>query len=138
MTTASVNGMDKPFVRKDLVEVKESPVHGRGLFARAPISRDTVLGVLKTQAAKGDGPYVLWLDDEARPPGALDRATSTKKPNVAYYDDLTVVALKNIKTGQELLHDAARTGADRDRSRSYGNSGSRSPSERHRRMEFAP
>ena len=82
---------------------------GRGLFARAPISRDTVLGVLKTQAAKGDGPHVLWLDDEGKERYRvlcdLRFINHAKKPNVAYYDDLTVVALKNIKAGQELLHD---------------------------------
>ncbi|MFP1680024.1 SET domain-containing protein [Alloalcanivorax sp. C16-2] len=109
MTTASVMTMAKPFVRKDLVEVKESPIHGRGLFARAAIPRDTVLGVLKTKPARGDGPYVLWLDDEGeeryRVLCDLRYINHAKKPNVAYYDDLTVVALKNIKTGQELLHD---------------------------------
>ena len=29
----------------------------------------------------------------------------SRTPNVAYYDDLTVVALKAIKAGEELLHD---------------------------------
>ena len=28
-----------------------------------------------------------------------------KQPNVAYYDDLTVVTLKAVKAGAELLHD---------------------------------
>ena len=101
--------MAKPFVRKDLVEVKQSPIHGRGLFARAAIPRDTVLGVLKTKPAKGDGPYVLWLDDEGeeryRVLCDLRYINHHKKPNVAYYEDLTVVALKNIKAGQELVHD---------------------------------
>lgn len=108
MTTASVRIMAKPFVRTDLVEVKQSPIHGRGLFARAAIPRDTVLGVLTTKPAKRDGPYVLWLDDGARRYRVLcdlRYINHAKKPNVAYYDDLTVVALKNIKAGQELLHD---------------------------------
>lgn len=101
--------MDKPFVRNDLVEVKQSPVHGRGLFARATIPRDTVLGVLKTQKARGNGPYVLWLDDDGleryRVLCDLRYINHGKKPNVAYYDDLTVVTLKSIRAGQELLHD---------------------------------
>ncbi len=101
--------MDKPFVRDDLVEVKQSEVHGRGLFARASIPRDTVLGLLKTKPAKGDGPYVLWLDDDGeeryRVLCDLRFINHAKKANVAYYDDLTVVSLKNLKAGQELLHD---------------------------------
>ena len=101
--------MAKPFVRDDLVEVKQSPIHGRGLFARAAIARDTVLGVLKTKPARGNGPYVLWLDDDGRERYRvlcdLRFINHGKQPNVAYYDDLTVVALKPIKAGQELLHD---------------------------------
>lgn len=101
--------MEKPFVRTDLVEVKESPVHGRGLFARANIEADTVLGRVKTQPARRDGPYVLWIDDDGRERYRvlcdLRFINHGKKPNVAYYDDLTVVALKKIRSGQELLHD---------------------------------
>ena len=62
MTTASVSGMDTPFVRKDLDEVTQSEVHVRGVFALAPTSRDTASGVLKTLAAKGAGSYGRWLD----------------------------------------------------------------------------
>ncbi|ASK33925.1 SET domain-containing protein [Alloalcanivorax mobilis] len=101
--------MSKPFLRDDLVEVRNSPIHGRGLFARADIPRETLLGRVKTQPAKGNGPYVLWIDDQGeeryRVLCDLRFINHGKKPNVAYYDDLTVVALKRIKAGQELLHD---------------------------------
>ena len=101
--------MSKPYLRDDLLEVRNSAVHGRGLFASQPIKKGTELGVCKTKVAKKDGPYVLWLDDDGKERYRvlcdLRFINHDKKPNVAYYDDLTVVALKNIKAGQELLHD---------------------------------
>lgn len=101
--------MTKPFLRRELLEVQDSPVHGRGLFAAQTIAKGTELGVCKTRKAKRDGPYVLWLDDEGeeryRVLCDLRFINHSKKANVAYYDDLTVVALKRIKAGEELLHD---------------------------------
>lgn len=101
--------MTRPFVRKDLVVVKQSRIQGRGLFARTAIPAGTVLGLLKTKPARGNGPYVLWLDDEGeeryRVLCDLRYINHGKRPNVAYYDDLTVVTLKAVRAGQELLHD---------------------------------
>ena len=52
---------------------------------------------------------MLWLDDEGeeryRVLCDLRFINHNKRANVAYYDDLTVVALKNIKAGDELFHD---------------------------------
>ncbi|EKF73062.1 lysine methyltransferase [Alcanivorax hongdengensis A-11-3] len=101
--------MEKPYLRSDLLEVKQSPVHGRGLFAREAICEGTELGICKTKVAKGTGPYVLWIDDEGleryRVLCDLRYINHGKSPNVAYYDDLSVVALRDIPAGQELLHD---------------------------------
>lgn len=99
--------MSKPYVRNDLIYVDESPVHGRGLFARRNIRKGTELGQCKVKKAKGDGPYVLDIDDTGeryRVLCHLRYINHGRKPNVAYYDDLSVVALKNIKAGEELLH----------------------------------
>ncbi|MFO8025389.1 SET domain-containing protein [Thiohalophilus sp.] len=91
---------------KSKFEVAESPIHGKGLFATAPIKKGEFLGNLKTRAAKKDGPYVLWCDDGKGREVICDFRfiNHSRKANVAYYDDLTVMALKNIKPGEELVH----------------------------------
>lgn len=95
------------YLREELLTVKESPVHGKGLFAAKVIAKGTELGRCKTRKAKKDGPYVLWLEDEDRGVEVccdLKYINHGSSPNVAYYDDLTVVALKRIPEGKELLH----------------------------------
>lgn len=93
-----------------MFEVKESPLHGRGLFATQHIPEGTVLGWLKTKKAKKkklDGPYVLWVDGKkpVRVVCDLRFINHGDKPNAAYFDDLSVVALRDIEPGEELLHD---------------------------------
>ena len=92
---------------KTKYKVAESEIHGKGLFAAAPIKKGEFLGNLKTRAAKKDGPYVLWCDDGKGREVICDFRfiNHSRKANVAYYDDLTVMALKNIKPGEELTHD---------------------------------
>lgn len=92
----------------ELVEVKDSTLHGQGLFAKADIKKDTIIGKLEGKAVKRDGPHVLWMndgEDKFKVENELKFINHNKTPNVAYYDDFTVVALKNIKKGTELVHD---------------------------------
>lgn len=89
------------------VYVGESKIHGKGLFAKETIKKGELIGKVKSKPAKKDGPHVLWLDEGKRPRQVtcdLRFINHSKKPNAAYYDDLTVVALKAIKEGQEILH----------------------------------
>lgn len=98
---------DKPYVRHDLVYVDKSPIEGKGLFARKQIKKGTELGRLKVKKARGNGPYVLWIDEtneRYRVLCDLRFINHGDKPNVAYCDDLTVEALRTIKPGEELLH----------------------------------
>ena len=100
----------EPYVRHDLVYVDESPVEGKGLFARKAIRKGTELGRCDARPARRDGPHVLWVDDDdggekgMRVHCELRFINHGSKPNVAYFDDLTVAALRNIKPGEELLH----------------------------------
>lgn len=99
--------VDEPYVRHDLVYVDDSPIEGKGLFARKKIKKGTELGLMKVKKARGNGPYVLWIDDtdeRYRVLCELRYINHGDKPNVAYCDDLTVMALRNIKPGEELLH----------------------------------
>lgn len=101
--------MSKPYLREDLVEVRESKLHGRGLFAAQSISEGTELGLCKARRTSDEGAHVLWIDDDGKEKYQvqcdLKYINHGKRPNVAYYDDLTVVALKKIRAGEELLHD---------------------------------
>lgn len=91
-----------------LVEAKDSSVHGKGLFAKVDIKKNTIIGKLEGINIDKDGPHVLWMNegkDKFQVTNELRFINHHKKPNVAYYDDFTVVALKNIKANTELLHD---------------------------------
>ncbi len=87
--------------------VAASPIHGRGLFAAAEIASGTVIGWLRGIPAKQDGPYVLWLDSEAGIEVQCDLKyiNHSDQPNACYYDDLSVVALRDIQPGEEITHD---------------------------------
>lgn len=89
-----------------MFKVKKSPIHGKGLFSTTEIATDTVLGYCTTRPAeKHDSPYVLWLKQgPVEVTCDLRYINHSKKPNVAYYDDLSVVALKPISAGEELTH----------------------------------
>jgi len=93
-----------------MTEVKQSPLHGRGLFAATHIPAGTVLGDLVTVPAEDhelDGPYVLWLGDTEPVKVTCDLRfiNHSDTPNAVYYDDMTVVALRDIEPGEEVLHD---------------------------------
>ncbi len=93
--------------KKDLLTfVSESPIHGKGLFASKSISADTVIGKLTGRKTQQDGMYVLWLDNKTgfKVSCDLKYINHSDRPNACYYDDLSVVALRNIKKGEEITH----------------------------------
>lgn len=89
-----------------LTYVSESHIHGKGLFAKESIEKDTVLGFLKGKPTKVDGMYVLWLDKE----NGLEVSCEFKyinhseTPNACYFDDKSVVALRDIPINEEITH----------------------------------
>lgn len=102
-----------------MIEVRESPLHGRGLFATQFIPKDTVLGWLKTVPAGDhelDGPYILWVDGikPMRVTCDMRYINHSPEPNAAYFDDLSVMALRDIQPGEEVVHDYAGDGASAD------------------------
>lgn len=99
-----------PKAKSDAVYVGESKIHGKGLFAAKAIKEGDLLGVLNCKPTKKDGPHVLWVEDEKKGSRMYKVKCDFKyinhsaDPNVAYYDDLTVVALKDIEPHEELTH----------------------------------
>jgi hypothetical protein len=87
--------------------VRESPIHGKGLFSTRRIAAHTVLGHCRTRPARDeDSPYLLWIGrDPVEVLCELKYINHSSRPNVVYYDDLAVVTLRAIGRGEELTHD---------------------------------
>ena len=92
---------------KSKLKVRKSRIHGKGLFAKKAISTDSLLGFCKTKRVRKEGPYVLTLGSgkQVRVTCKFRYINHSKNPNVAYYDDLSVVTLRDIRKGEELTHD---------------------------------
>ncbi|HEY5602271.1 MAG TPA: SET domain-containing protein-lysine N-methyltransferase [Gammaproteobacteria bacterium] len=90
-----------------LVYVKDSRIHGKGLFARRAIKSGAIIGEITGIVALDDGPYVLWLEEGTHAievQNLFKYINHNAKPNACYYDDLTVVALRDIKKDEEITH----------------------------------
>lgn len=112
--------------RSPKTEVKESAIHGRGLFAKVPIARGDMVAV--------KGGYVLetreWarLEEELGPAeiqiaeelviapvrrdereGAMLYTNHSCDPNIALQGQIVFVAMRDIAAGEELTHDWATT-----------------------------
>lgn len=98
--------MTKTLTYKVITYVDESPIHGKGLFARERISKDTLIGHLEGEHTTQDGIYVLWLDHKNGFEVCCDLKyiNHSDQPNACYYDDMSVVALRDIKPGEEITH----------------------------------
>lgn len=92
--------------KKSMIKVAKSNIHGKGLFAEKPIRKNTIIGEVKGRKTSEDGPHVLWLNDGQGflVENEMRYINHSAKPNAVYYDDLTVVALKDIKAGEEITH----------------------------------
>ncbi len=89
-----------------MFKVQPSGIHGQGLFADCHISADTVIGYLEGSYTTQDGAYVLWLTEEQgfRVENDLRFINHHAQPNAAYFDDLTVTAIRDILPGEEITH----------------------------------
>ncbi len=87
--------------------VAESSIHGKGVFASRQISKGEILGTLRTTPAKTNGSHVLWIteDNKVRVHCDLRYVNHSELANACYYDTLEVVALRDIKKGEEITHD---------------------------------
>lgn len=90
-----------------MVYVSDSPIHGKGLFAKDHIYAGDLIGILTGVPTTVDGEHVLWLDEKNGFHVHCDLRfiNHSDNPNAVYYDNLEVCALKDIEPGEEITHD---------------------------------
>jgi uncharacterized protein len=116
--------------RSPKTEVRDSPIHGRGLFATTNISRDEVVvvkgghivskEVLNEKVTAVLGSVEVQVDDELfitpvtmdERDGSMIYSNHSCDPNLGIRGEITFIALRDIKAGEELTHDWAMTDND--------------------------
>ena len=116
--------------RSPKTEVRESKIHGRGLFAVADITKNEIVAVkgghivdrkpLREKITPVLGPVEIQLDDELfiAPVTEEERERSmlylnhSCNPNVGVRGEITFVAMREIRAEEELTHDWAMTDDD--------------------------
>lgn len=86
--------------------VAASAIHGKGLFANSAIAGGDIIGWLNGKPCSTDGAYVLWISERQGIEVLCDLKyiNHADDPNACYYDDLSVVALRDIEPHEEITH----------------------------------
>jgi hypothetical protein len=110
-------------------EVRESPIHGRGLFATADIKKDEIIAVKgghivtremlreitprlgPVEVQIGDNLFIAPVTDEERELSML-YSNHSCDANMGMRGEITFVAMRDIRAGEELTHDWATTDDD--------------------------
>ena len=89
-----------------MIYVAESPIHGKGLFARQFIAAGQVIGIIRGKHTMENGEHVLWLDEDqaVHVQCELRYINPSDNPNAAYFDNLEVCAVRDIHPGEEITH----------------------------------
>jgi hypothetical protein len=111
-------------------QVRESRIHGRGLFAVADIAKNEIVAVKGGHVVDGKtlrekitprlGPVEIQIDDDLfiAPVTEEERELSmlysnhSCNPNLGVRGEITFVATRDISAGEELTHDWAMTDDD--------------------------
>jgi uncharacterized protein len=111
-------------------EVRKSKIHGRGLFSLVDISKDEIVAVkgghiidgkiLRETIGPALGPVEIQIADDLfiAPVNDEEREWSmlylnhSCDPNVGIRGEITFVAMRDIRAGEELTHDWATTDDD--------------------------
>ena len=93
-------------MNRSLVYVDNSPIHGKGLFARRHIKAGDIIGIIDGVSTSSNGEHVLWLDENngIQVRCELRFINHSDTPNAVYYDNLEVCALTDIEPGEEITH----------------------------------
>jgi len=110
--------------------VGESKIHGRGLFAKADIAKGEIVAIkgghiidretLRREITPALGPVEIQIGDNLfiAPVTADERELSmlysnhSCNPNIGMRGEITFVAMRDIRAGEELTHDWAMTDDD--------------------------
>jgi len=111
-------------------EVRESKIHGRGLFATADIAKDEIVAVkgghivdretLRAKVTPRLGPVEIQIDDDLFIAPVTDEerelsmlySNHSCDANLGMRGEITFVAMRDIGAGEELTHDWATTDDD--------------------------
>jgi len=112
--------------RSPRTEVRESPIHGRGLFARQAIAAGEIVAVKggtiltgrewaalepklgSAQIQIADDLFIAPMRQEERD-GSMLYTNHSCEPNIAIRGQIVFVAMRDIAAGEELTHDWATT-----------------------------
>ena len=116
--------------RSPKTEVRESKIHGRGLFAIADIAKDEIVAVkgghivdrktLREKITPLLGPVEIQIDDDLFIAPVTDEerelsmlySNHSCDANLGVRGEITFVAMRDIRAGEELTHDWATTDDD--------------------------
>ena len=92
------------------IEVRRSPVHGRGVFARRRLRKGQHIGRFEGEPTVEDGTYVLWLIDEEGAEAGIRGRNALRflnhgEPANAEFRDADLFAIRNVQPGAELWID---------------------------------
>ena len=94
-----------------LVCVRQSPIHGKGLFTARKLNQGQVIGIYEGPVVKQDGTHVLWVEDTPggtwtgyRGCNELRFLNHADIPN-AEMDGLDCYALQDIPADEEVTID---------------------------------
>src|SRR3981081_1385589 len=111
-------------------EVRESKSPGRGFFATADIAKNEIVAVkgghiinrktLREQVTPHLGPVEIQIDNDlfiapvtaAEREGSILYSNHSCNPNLGMRGEITFVAMRDIRAGEELTHDWATTDDD--------------------------
>jgi hypothetical protein len=94
----------------DRIEVRQSRIHGKGIFARRRLREGQRIGRFEGDTTTKNGTYVLWLIGEdgseigIRGRNALRFLNHGEPPNAEFVDDELYV-VRNVQPGAEVLID---------------------------------
>ena len=116
--------------RSPKTEVRDSKIHGRGLFATAAIAKDEIVAMkgghivdretLRREITPRLGPVEIQIDDNLFIAPVTDEerelsmlySNHSCDANLGIRGEITFVAMRDIPAGQELTHDWATTDDD--------------------------